>query len=81
MHFVLMNLDDEPSADEEVYLLTPGDPSKTAIAVPLDALPRFLPVLERARSVCRRRAAPRVPTSCRPRARRRCGHTDLILAC
>lgn len=45
-----MNLDDEPSADEEVYLLTPGDPSKTAIAVPLDALPRFLPVLERARS-------------------------------
>ena len=50
MHFILMNISNQPSAGEEVYLLVPGDPSRTAIAVPLDALPAFLPILERARS-------------------------------
>lgn len=50
MHFVLMNVSSEPSQEEEVYLLVPGDPSRTAIAVPLDALPDLLPILEQART-------------------------------
>lgn len=50
MHFVLMNVSNQPSPGEEVYLLVPGNPSRTAIAVPLDALPHFLPILDRARS-------------------------------
>lgn len=50
MHFVLMHVFNEASPGEEVILLVPGEPSKTAIAVPLDALPNFLPILERARS-------------------------------
>ena len=50
MHFVLMHTCNQASAGEEVILLVPGEPSKTAIAVPLDALPDFLPILERARS-------------------------------
>jgi len=40
-------------------LVVPGQPSKTAIAVPLDALPSFLPILERARS--------ELPPACCPR--------------
>lgn len=50
MHFILMNVLDDPSPGEEVYLLVPGDASRTVIAVPLDALPSFLPILERARA-------------------------------
>jgi len=49
MHFSLIHLDDEPSDGEEVYVVVP-DGSKAAIAVPLDALPDFLPILEQARS-------------------------------
>jgi len=47
MHFVLMHLDEIPAADEEVLIAVPGGP-KTVIAVPLDALPHFLPLLDRA---------------------------------
>jgi len=50
MHFVLMHVSNQASPGEEVLLLVPGEPSKTAIAVPLDALANFLPILERARS-------------------------------
>ncbi len=47
MHFCLVHLDDAcGAAGEEVYVVVPG--SKTAMAVPLDALPEFLPLLERA---------------------------------
>lgn len=49
MHFSLIRLAPEPSDGEEVYVLVP-DGSKTAMAVPLDALPDFLPILEQARS-------------------------------
>ena len=59
MHFVLMHIFNEPSPGEEVILVVPGEPSKTAIAVPLDALPSFLPILERARS--------ELPPACCPR--------------
>ena len=49
MVFCVLHLDDEPrrDGDEEVYVIVPHG-SRTAIAVPLDALPRFLPLLERA---------------------------------
>jgi hypothetical protein len=49
MHFCAIHLDDVPSAPdaEEVYVVVPGG-SKTAMALPLDALPQFLPLLERA---------------------------------
>jgi len=47
MHFALMHLDDVPAPDEEVLITVPGGP-KTLIAVPLDALPHFLPLLDRA---------------------------------
>jgi hypothetical protein len=49
MHFCAIHLDDAPSAPdaEEVYVVVPGG-SKTAMAVPLDALAQFLPLLERA---------------------------------
>lgn len=33
--------------DEEVHVVVPGT-AKTAVAVPLDALPQFLPLLEQA---------------------------------
>lgn len=49
MHFSLIRLAAEPFEGEEVYVVVP-DGSKTAIAVPLDALPDFLPILEQARS-------------------------------
>ena len=53
MVFCVIHLDDAPcrDADEEVYVIVP-DGSKTAIAVPLDALPRFLPLLQRAFGRC-----------------------------
>ncbi len=46
MVFCVIHLDDAPCRDagEEVYVIVP-DGSKTAIGVPLDALPRFLPLL------------------------------------
>lgn len=47
MHFHLMHIDDEPrpvDAEEEVYLVTPGG-EKTALAVPLDAVPKVLELL------------------------------------
>jgi hypothetical protein len=57
VHFSLIRLAAEPSDGEEVYVVVP-DGSKTAIAVPLDALPDFLPILEQARSGL---APPRCP--------------------
>jgi len=59
MHFALMHVCNQASPGEEVLLLVPGEPSKTAIAVPLDALANFLPILERARSG--------LPPACCPR--------------
>lgn len=59
MHFALMHVCNQASPGEEVFLLVPGEPSKTAIAVPLDALANFLPILERARSG--------LPPACCPR--------------
>lgn len=49
MVFCLVHLDDQPGTpgDEEVYVIVP-DGSKTALAVPLDAIAEFLPLLERA---------------------------------
>jgi hypothetical protein len=49
MHFCAIHLDDAPRSPEaeEVYVVVPGG-SKTAMAVPLDALAQFLPLLERA---------------------------------
>ena len=57
MHFSLIRLAAEPSDGEQVYVVVP-DGSQTAIAVPLDALPDFLPILEQARSGL---APPRCP--------------------
>jgi hypothetical protein len=57
MPFVLMHLATIPSPGEEVYLVEPGGP-KAAIAVPLDALPLFLPILGQATE---RRPLPRCP--------------------
>jgi len=47
MHFALMHLDATPAPDEEVLITVPGG-ANTVIAVPLDALPHFLPLLDRA---------------------------------
>ena len=47
MCFALMHLSDEPAVDEEAYVFVP-DTTKTVIAVPLDALPAFLPLLAQA---------------------------------
>lgn len=49
MHFCAIHLDDAPAAPaaEEVYVVVPGG-SKTAMALPLDTLAQFLPLLERA---------------------------------
>ena len=49
MVFCVIHLDDAPcrDVDEKAYVIVP-DGSKTAMAVPLDALPRFLPLLQRA---------------------------------
>lgn len=50
MVFCALHLDrveDPLGRAEEVFLVVPGG-SKTALAVPLDALPEFLPLLEQA---------------------------------
>jgi hypothetical protein len=50
MRFHLMHIDDElrpMGEDEEVYVFTPGT-GKTALAVPLDAVPKVLELLEEA---------------------------------
>jgi hypothetical protein len=49
MVFCVFHLDPPcaPDEDEEVYVIVPGT-GKTAIALPLDALPQFLPLLEHA---------------------------------
>lgn len=49
MVFCALHLDPEdlPPGQEEVYLVMPGG-AKTALAVPLDGVPEFLPLLERA---------------------------------
>ena len=46
MSFHLIHVDDDVRSDEheEAYVLMPGA-AKTAIAVPIDALPGFMPVL------------------------------------
>ena len=46
MHFCAIHLDDAswpPEEEKQVYIVVPGGAKKTAIAVPLDALPQFLP--------------------------------------
>ena len=60
MHFCAIHLDDAPRSPdpEEVYVVVPGG-SKTAMAVPLDALAQFLLMLERAVGGTSR---PRCPT-------------------
>ncbi len=58
MHFCAIHLDDAswPPEEEQVYVVVPGGGAKkTAIAVPLDALPQFLPLLEQAAEVRRMR--------------------------
>jgi hypothetical protein len=57
MRFSVIHLADVPADGEEVYVVLPGG-SKTAIAVPLDALPAFLPLLAQA---CRDLPPPRCP--------------------
>jgi hypothetical protein len=49
MMFCLIHLDPPcpTPEDDEVYVVVPGS-AKTAIALPLDALPGLLPVLEQA---------------------------------
>jgi hypothetical protein len=49
MHFSLIHLGEVPSEDEEAFIVIPGG-AKTVIAVPLDALPHFLPLLAQAAS-------------------------------
>lgn len=46
MRFHLVHVDNAPysGGPEEAYVITPGT-NKTVMAVPLDALPAFLPVL------------------------------------
>lgn len=49
MVFCALHLDraEDVPDEEEVYLVVPGA-ARTALAVPLDALPAFLPLLEQA---------------------------------
>ena len=49
MVFCALHLDDieDLLGEEEVFLVVPGG-AKTALALPLDGLPEFLPLLERA---------------------------------
>jgi hypothetical protein len=47
MQFCLIHLAEVPCEGEEVFVVVP-DGRKTAIAVPLDALAEFLPLLARA---------------------------------
>jgi hypothetical protein len=44
MRFALIHLDDVPHGDDEVVVIVPGGP-KTAVCIPLGALPVFLPLL------------------------------------
>ncbi len=48
MHFAVMHLGAVPTPDEEVLIAVPRADAKTVIAVPLEALPHFLPLLDRA---------------------------------
>jgi hypothetical protein len=47
MHFSVIHLADVPRRGEEVFVVIPGG-AKTVIAVPLDALAHFLPLLAQA---------------------------------
>jgi hypothetical protein len=48
MHFCAIHVDESACAGEsDVYVVVPGT-ARTAWAVPRDALPQFLPVLEQA---------------------------------
>jgi hypothetical protein len=47
MQFSLIHLAEAPREGEEVFVVVPGG-TKTAMAVPLDALPQFLPLLAQA---------------------------------
>jgi len=47
MHFSLIHLAEVPREGEEAFVVIPGG-AKTVIAVPLDALPHFLPLLAQA---------------------------------
>lgn len=50
MVYCYVHLEDAPESaggDEEIFIVVP-DTSKIALAVPLDALPQFLPLLQRA---------------------------------
>jgi hypothetical protein len=47
MQFSLIHLAEVPCDGEEVFIVFPGG-TKTAMAVPLDALPQFLPLLAQA---------------------------------
>lgn len=47
MHFSVIHLAEAPSEGEEVFVVIPGG-TKTAIAVPLDDLAVFLPLLAQA---------------------------------
>ena len=47
MRFCFIHLHDDPRSSDEAMVVAPGL-EKTAIAVPLDELPDFLPVLEEA---------------------------------
>jgi hypothetical protein len=47
MQFSLIHLAEAPCEGEEVFVVVPGG-TKTAMAVPLDALPQFLPLLTQA---------------------------------
>ena len=47
MQFSVIHLAEAPSEGEEVFVVVPGGET-TAIAVPLDALPQFLPLLAEA---------------------------------
>jgi hypothetical protein len=67
MQFSLIYLTEVPCAGEEVFVVVPGG-TKTAMAVPLDALPQFLPLLAQAADalpppccpVCSARLPPRI---------------------
>ena len=47
MQFSVVHLAEVPSEGEEVFIVVPGGP-RTAIGVPLDALPQFFPLLAEA---------------------------------
>ena len=57
MQFSVIHLAEVPSEGEEVFVVVPGG-AKIAIAVPLDALAQFLPLLAQ--------AAEELPPACCP---------------